>query len=259
MVLQYLLLGGEGWRRGKALVELVETALIIVSLLVEHVEVVVAWDVRQVERWCLVVVIGEVLLMNTCINTLVTKWENLVRLLLHGIVVIPLMLFELVVPLFVMVWVDLRSLGWINNRGVRVTELSIIRAGWVNRLLHQVLKPTWLLQVVGVLCVHYLEKDFLNICLIRLVLNNLAKLDSVDFGRNKSLHFVEEAFLLWQDWLKCCRYLWGYKDLVHIIHLLVLILRVNIVVVVISFVFIEWLELVVVVADLPFKHLNALE
>ena len=42
MVFQYLLLGGKGWRRGKALVELVETALIIVSLLVEHVEVVVA-------------------------------------------------------------------------------------------------------------------------------------------------------------------------------------------------------------------------
>ena len=58
------------------------------------------------------------------------------------------------------------------------------------------------MEVVGILGVDDLEEYLLDISLVGLILHDLAELDSVNFCRNESLHFIEETFLLGEDWLE---------------------------------------------------------
>lgn len=67
----------------------------------------------------------------------------------------------------------------------------IIAASRMQRLLHQVLQPSRLRQVLRILRVDDLEEDLLNVGLVRLVLYDLTELDTVDFCGNKPLHLVE--------------------------------------------------------------------
>ena len=54
------------------------------------------------------------------------------------------------------------------------------------------------LEVCRVLGVHYFEENFLQVCLIGLILNDLTELDSINLRGHEPLQFVEEALLLGQ-------------------------------------------------------------
>ena len=58
-------------------------------------------------------------------------------------------------------------------------------------LLHQVLEAAGSLQIVGVFRIYDFKQDFLDVRLVRLVLHDLAELNSINFGRHEALKLIE--------------------------------------------------------------------
>ena len=67
----------------------------------------------------------------------------------------------------------------------------------MNRVPHQSLQAVRPLHVIPT--INQLEKQLLKICLVSLVLNDLAKFQSVNFSRNLALHFIKNALLAAQN------------------------------------------------------------
>ena len=82
----------------------------------------------------------------------------------------------------------------------------------MERLLHQVLQSSRLLQVLSILRIDDLEQDLLNVGLVRLVLDDLTELNSVYLRRDQSLHLVEKILLLGEDRLESRRNLRAHKN-----------------------------------------------
>ena len=66
----------------------------------------------------------------------------------------------------------------------------------MQRLLHHVLQASRLLQIVCIFGIDYFKENLLDVSLVGLVLNDLAKLDAIDFRGYESLHFIEQILLL---------------------------------------------------------------
>ena len=110
--------------------------------------------------------------------------------------------------------------------------------------MHEVLQSVRRLKVGWVLGVHYFEENFLQVCLIGLILNDLTELDSVNLRCHEPLKFVEETLLLGKYRLqsRCNR----VAELVLKCCFLILLV-------------IQLLQGEVVVADLTVEHLDALK
>lgn len=105
-----------------------------------------------------------------------------------------------------------------------------------------------MLKIVGIFGVDDLEEDLLHVCLVGLVLHDLAELNAVHLGRDQPLHLIEKVLLLTQDGLQGGGDLGGHESLVSCLGMAPICVIIGPPV--------QLLQEVVVVAKLAIKHLD---
>ena len=146
----------------------------------------------------------------------------------------------------------------LGNRRRHHSRIWVVRAGRMDRLLHEVLQTTRLLQIIRILSIDDFEEDLLHVCLIRLVLHDLAELNAVHLGRDKPLHLVEKVLLLAQDGLECRSDLGGHESFVSSLRSCCRLVAIFVLALIVHSP-IQLLQEVVVVTELAVEHLDRLE